>query len=369
MTQITITEVPIGSLKPHPKNSRTHSDEQVNALARNIQHFGWTKPIVADEEGVILIGHGRWAAAKALGLQTVPAWIRGDLTDGQKRALLISDNRLSESKFDDDIVQGELRWLVDQQYDLSLTAFDLPEYQTPEDEPEAAEPDEPVVQPGDIWTLSQHMVICTGDADPDTLAAYFATVGGPTLAVGWAPPEATAGALAAMIAGLQPRTIYLVHDGLTATAGRAASEANYQIRAQVVIPWDAKPKPKKITRSHACMLYCASKKDPAPWFGGRKQTTVWDDVTEDPLRDGDMPQEVVARLIASHTAKGDAVCDPWATSPVVLVAAHQAQRRAITFFADPAEAETAIATWEAFTGRQATHAATGETYHERRENA
>ena len=91
-----ITEVTIDLLIPHPQNSRTHSAEQIRALARSITEWGWTQPIIIDEGNVVLIGHGRLEAAKSLGLTTVPCVQRSDLTDPETRAMRISDNRLAE---------------------------------------------------------------------------------------------------------------------------------------------------------------------------------------------------------------------------------------------------------------------------------
>lgn len=115
---------PIGELLPYARNARTHSDEQVAQLAALIQEFGWTMPILADEAGEIIAGHGRILAAHLLGLAEVPVADAKGWSEEQKRAYRIADNRLAElSVWDDDLLKIELEELRDLGADLSLTAF------------------------------------------------------------------------------------------------------------------------------------------------------------------------------------------------------------------------------------------------------
>ncbi len=90
-----IHHIPLGQLKPNPRNVRTHSKKQIRQLANSISEFGWTSPILTDENYVILAGHGRYLAARKLGLETVPVIVKSGLNDTQKRALMLADNKIA----------------------------------------------------------------------------------------------------------------------------------------------------------------------------------------------------------------------------------------------------------------------------------
>lgn len=113
-----------GSLKPYPKNSRTHSAEQIAQIVASIGEFGWTNPILIDKKNGIIAGHGRWEAAKSMNMDEVPC-IRLNMTAKQARAYVIGDNKLAElAGWDEDILKEELAALLDQNFDVSLIGFD-----------------------------------------------------------------------------------------------------------------------------------------------------------------------------------------------------------------------------------------------------
>ena len=352
---ITTEQVPTGSLQAHPNNVRTHSTEQTRQIARSIAEWGFTQPIVTDEEGTILIGHGRWEAAKSLGLPTVPVIIRADLSEADKRALIISDNGLAEagSTWDEDVLKSELQWLLGAQYDVSLTAFDIPEYGAPKEEPEGKEP-ETVCQPGDIWMLGPHVVICS-DSDPETMAIIADEQDRPDVLTGWPDKDASANKIAERLKVAQAGSAYLWHAGTSTAAGFAADNGGYQVRAQIILPIAKRMRPENggVCRAHVTGLYCALKSAPGKWHGGRAQTTLWHDAEMESLKHGAMTRVMINRILHNHTEKGGLIWFPWATDPMPLIATHQAQRRATLFIRDMDQADTAIATWEAFTGRQA----------------
>ena len=114
----------IESLTPYARNARTHTDAQVDQIAASIREFGWTKPLIVDERGCVLAGHGALAAAKRLGLERVPVIQRVGLSEEQKRAYLIADNKLSEnSAWDNELLAVELDELRQGQFDLALLGF------------------------------------------------------------------------------------------------------------------------------------------------------------------------------------------------------------------------------------------------------
>ena len=115
----------IGALIPFARNSRTHSDEQVAQIAASIREFGWTNPILVDGDNGIIAGHGRLAAARKLGITEVPVVVLDHLTDAQKRALVIADNKLAlNAGWDFELLENEVRGLDDDGFDLALLGFD-----------------------------------------------------------------------------------------------------------------------------------------------------------------------------------------------------------------------------------------------------
>lgn len=114
----------IDRIKPYKKNAKIHSDDQVASVAKSIQKFGWTQPIVVDRDGVIIVGHGRRLAAISLGLKKVPVVCRTDLTKGEADALRLADNRVASQLYDTDLLKDELLSLKDLDVDLSLTGYD-----------------------------------------------------------------------------------------------------------------------------------------------------------------------------------------------------------------------------------------------------
>ncbi|HMM46342.1 MAG TPA: site-specific DNA-methyltransferase, partial [Candidatus Macondimonas sp.] len=173
---------PIDKLLPYARNARQHSDEQIAQIAASIAEFGFVNPCLVGADGVLVAGHGRLAAARKLGLSTVPVVVLDHLTPTQRRALVLADNRLAElSTWDDVLLRIELEALQDEGFDLDLTGFDAdalaellageePEHEgQTEDDAVPEMPEEPVSKPGDVWRLGPHRLVC-GDAT--TAEAY-----------------------------------------------------------------------------------------------------------------------------------------------------------------------------------------------------
>jgi len=169
-----IEQVAISELIPYARNSRTHSDEQVAQIAASIKEFGWTNPILIDGESGIIAGHGRLLAARKLGMAEVPVIQLDGMTDTQKRAYIIADNKLAlNAGWDDELLRLELGELDLEGFDLELTGFTQEEIdalnpeQIPEgltDEDAVPEPPvDPVTRLGDVWLLGKHRLMC-GDS-------------------------------------------------------------------------------------------------------------------------------------------------------------------------------------------------------------
>ena len=163
-----ITEINVNDIKPYAKNAKKHPAEQVEHIANSIREFGFRQPLVIDKDNVLVIGHGRLAAAKRLGYDTVPCVMADDLTDDQIKALRLADNKTNESDWDFDFLDIELD---DIDIDMSQFGFDLGDDadETPEIiEDEAPEDVETRAKLGDVWQLGEHRLIC-GDCTDVTV--------------------------------------------------------------------------------------------------------------------------------------------------------------------------------------------------------
>ena len=172
-----VEPVAVSALKPYAGNARKHTKKQVRQIARSIQTFGWTNPILIDENRRVVAGHGRLEAAKMLELGEVPAIRLSDLTEAQVRAYIIADNRLAElAGWDEELLSIELKALtgIDLDFDIEVTGFDTAEIDgliispvEPDDEadlvPEIDADTPPLTAPGDLWQLGAHRLLC-GDA-------------------------------------------------------------------------------------------------------------------------------------------------------------------------------------------------------------
>jgi len=128
MTPKDLEQRPIADLTPYARNSRTHSEAQVAQIAASITEFGFTNPVLVDAEGGIIAGHGRVLAAQSLGLETVPVLVLDHLTEPQRRAYVIADNKLAiNAGWDDDALRAEIEALAESGYDLDLIGFDAGE--------------------------------------------------------------------------------------------------------------------------------------------------------------------------------------------------------------------------------------------------
>jgi DNA modification methylase len=169
---------PVSALKPYEKNARTHSAEQVEQLTRSIREFGFTNPLLIDEQNRIIAGHGRLQAALALKMTDVPVIILSGLSEPQRRALILADNKIAlNSGWDLKLLTEELAELKLEGYDLTLTGFSLEEIDAmtpvvvddndPDDAPDL--PAEPKTKPGDVYVMGPHRLVCGDSTSVDNL--------------------------------------------------------------------------------------------------------------------------------------------------------------------------------------------------------
>jgi ParB-like chromosome segregation protein Spo0J len=158
LSELKIEYISIKDLIPYARNSRTHSDLQIAQIAASMQEFGWTNPVLIDKDGVIIAGHGRVMAGMKLNLETAPCIVLGNLTDTQKRAYVIADNKLAlNAGWDAEMLSVELDTLRDEKFDLSLLGFENQEINdligTPNIPPELTQEDENEEESGNFIKL------------------------------------------------------------------------------------------------------------------------------------------------------------------------------------------------------------------------
>ena len=172
----------VDSLKPYKNNARTHSDKQVAQIASSIRKFGFVNPVLIGDGGEVIAGHGRVLAAKQLGIVEVPTLLLAHLTEAERRAYRIADNKLAElAGWDESILRIEFASLaeLDLDFELELTGFDTAEIDLildggdtvsdEDDQSPAPEPGPAVTRPGDVWILGDHRLICGDATDTDVL--------------------------------------------------------------------------------------------------------------------------------------------------------------------------------------------------------
>lgn len=167
-------QIAIEALIPYERNARTHSDEQIEKIAKSIKEFGFLNPVLIDGKNMIIAGHGRVLAAKQMGLKEVPCLRVEDLTETQIRAYILADNKLAEDAgWDEEILRTELQGLKDEGFDITLAGFTIDDIScgdidfTDEDADvsfaEDQTPEEPESKQGDMYQLGDH-ILMVGDS-------------------------------------------------------------------------------------------------------------------------------------------------------------------------------------------------------------
>ena len=168
MTKLKITYKPVADLIPYARNSRTHSDAQVAQIAASIREFGWTNPVLLDGDNGIIAGHGRVMAAQKLGEVQVPTIELGHMSETQKRAYIIADNKLAlNAGWDEQMLALEIQDLKDVGYDLELLGFDLNELQSIDDNDD--EKDEKEINSPIDENRNLLMIECKGERELEVL--------------------------------------------------------------------------------------------------------------------------------------------------------------------------------------------------------
>ena len=389
---------PVAALIPYANNARTHSEAQVALIAGSIRQFGFNNPVLVDGTGGIIAGHGRVLAARKLGLAEVPVIALGHLSEAQKRAYILADNRLAEQAgWDRELLGLELADLETLGVDLAGIGFEGAELDAllnlgaadPREEEVPPVPAEPASHRGDLWVLGRHRLMC-GDA---TQAADVARlldgvvphlmVTDPPYGVDYDPDwRNRAGASATQRTGkvlnddradwreawaLFPGEVaYVWHGALHATTvAESLVACGFDIRSQII--W-AKER-HVLSRGHyhwqhePCWYAVKGK---GHWSGDRTQSTLW----SIPNRDQDAttvhgtqkPVECMRRPMLNNASSGQAVYEPFSGSGTSLIAAETTARACRAMELDPAYVDVAVMRWQTFTGQTAVLSATGESF-------
>ncbi len=389
-----IETVPVDQVTPYRNNARTHSDEQVAQIAASIAEFGFTNPILTDRDGLIIAGHGRLMAARQLGLREVPIIRLPYLTDVQRRALTLADNQLAANAgWDEALLAAELRALNADGFDLDLLGFDPDDLTTWLDDEvsSGADPDaapevrpEVISQPGDLWVLGDHRVLCGDATDP---AAYQALLGDSLADMVFTDPPYNVdyantakdklrgkhrpilnddlgegfgaflqSALAAML-DVTKGALYVAMSSSELDTLQAAFRAAGG-RWSTFIIWAKHTFTlgrSDYQRQYEPLLYGWRDGNDRYWCGDRDQGDVWQikKPQRNDLHPTMKPVELVERAIRNSSKSRDLVLDPFAGSGSTVMACETTGRQARVIELDPKYVDVIVRRWQDFTGRRA----------------
>lgn len=389
----------IDGLVPYARNARTHSDEQVAQIAASIREWGWTTPVLVDEGGQIIAGHGRVMAARKLGIPDVPVMIATGWSEAQKQAYVLADNQLAlNAGWDMDLLKVELGDLKEHGFDLDLLGFDaaaLDKLLAPDGTEGLTDPDEvpetpgePVTRPGDVWLLGRHRIIC-GDSTVATdvervLAGVkpHLMVTDPPYGVEYDPTRTSNNAAKAGKVlnddradwreawGLFPGDVaYIWHAGLRAREVVESLEAcGFTMRAQIIWSKDRMTLGRGHYHfQHEPCWYAVRKGGTGHWAGGRDKTTIWNINAREDKGHGhgtQKPVECMKRPIENNSSPGQAVYEPFSGSGTTIIAGEMTGRQVFAIELSPAYVDVAVTRWEKFTGQAATLEGDGRTFAE-----
>jgi DNA modification methylase len=423
LKSLKIEYVDVGLVRPAPHNARTHSPRQIRQITHSIKHFGFTNPILVDEHGEILAGHGRLEAAKQLGWPIVPVIHLAHLNEAQKRAYIIADNAIAEKAgWDKDTLAIELQGLIDLQFDLELTGFeggeidiilgDRSDARHNDDIIPSLSVGEAVTRAGDLWQLGEHRLICADACDSSaykrlmsvekarfviTDPPYNVPIEGHVSGLGRVRHKnfrMASGELSSEDFILFLRSVFLlmvlsIVDGaivqifmdwrhlremLDAGEGVFTELKNlcvwvksnggmgsfYRSRHELVFVWKSGRKP-HINNFELGQF-------------GRSRTNVWEYAGVNAFGEGRQkelamhptckPVELVADAIKDCSKRNDLVLDPFGGSGTTLIACQKTGRRAQLIEIDPPYCDVIIRRWQDYSGGIAIHAGTGLTFAE-----
>ena len=398
-----VERISIDKLIPYARNARTHSDAQVAQIAASIKEWGWTSPVLVDETGQIIAGHGRVMAARQLGLKEVPVMTATGWTEAQKKAYVLADNQLAmNAGWDNDLLSVELKDLAGMDFNLDLIGFDGKVLEglladktegltDPDEVPEA--PENPVSVQGDLWIMGKNRLLC-GDStsidhiqrltdnclvdmwltDPPYNVAYEGkTKDALTIKNDSMSNEsfrqflrdAFVAADTVMKAGA---VFYIWHADSEGYNFRGACfDAGWKIRQCLIWAKSTMVMGRQDYQwKHEPCLYGWKEGSSHLWAADRKQTTLLE--FDKPSRNGEHPTMKPVALfeyqMLNNTKGGDIVLDSFGGSGTTLIAAQKNGRYAYLMELDPRYVDVIVKRWQEFTGQEAILDGDGRTFNE-----
>lgn len=386
---VKLQEVAIDLLKPYERNAKLHPQEQVEKIKKSIEEFGFITPCVIDADYNIIAGHGRVMASKQMGLEKVPCVFVEGLTEAQRRAYILADNRLGElGEWDMDLVLGELDTLADMDFDIEVTGFEMPEElpKIEEGEYEFTPPEEPRAKLGDLWILGEHRLICGDSTDINVIDRLM---GGQKADVVFTdPPWNVNYGADDNDSHYKPRTIlndYMSTEDFKDFMSSAFETMNMASKdgAMTYVVMSAQEWGNLMlalfengyhwssTIIWAKDKFVMSRKDyhtqyEPIWYGwkegsrlhplkDRTQSDLWE--IPRPMRSDEHPTmkpiELVARALVNSSNKGDNVLDLFGGSGTTLIASEETNRKCFMCELDPHYIDVIIDRWENATGKKA----------------
>lgn len=388
---------PTDKLVPYARNARTHSEGQVAQIAASIVEFGFTNPILAGSDGVIVAGHGRLAAAQKLGLDTVPVVVLDHLTPTQRRALIIADNRIAENAgWDDAMLRIELQSLQEDGFNLDITGFDadaLAEIMAGEettvdgniDEDAIPELNETAIsRPGDVWILGNHRLVC-GDATQ--ASSHEQLLAGQRVQMIWSDLPYNVNYANSAKDKLRGKHRPILNDNLgegfydfvfdalslmlphcdgavyIAMSSSELDTLQAAFRAaggkwSTFIIWAKHTFTlgrADYQRQYEPILYGWPEGSSRHWCGDRDQGDVWNikKPARNDLHPTMKPVELMERSIRNSSRPGDVVLDCFGGSGSTLIAAEKSGRRCFMMELDPKYCDVIVRRWQEFSGGKA----------------
>jgi DNA modification methylase len=414
----------IARLKPNPRNARTHSKKQIRQIAGSIKQFGFVNPVIADEHGVIIAGHGRLEAALMLELSNVPVITLHGLTDTQKRALMLADNKIAANAgWDRERLALEIPELTTllgvEGVDIALTGFEIPEIDQlmvdfddknvdPDDELELS-PGPPVSKLGDLWILDQHRLLC-GNARSETDLDRL--MGGEMAAMGFLDPPYNVAVSSIVGRGKTKHREFAEASGeqsapefvefLTATLGNAARVSAAGALHYVCMDWrhiaELLSTGNAVYSQHVnTVVWVKTNAGQGSFYRsqheeilvfrvgdlkhrnnvelgrhGRSRSNVWTYPGANTFRAGRIddlrlhptvkPIALVSDAMRDCTRRRDIVLDLFCGSGTTILAAERVGRRGFGMEIDPIYVDTTIRRWQSLTGKDAILTATGSAF-------
>lgn len=401
-----IEQWPTAKLVPYARNARTHSDDQVTQIAASIAEFGFTNPILAGSDGVIVAGHGRLAAAQKLGLEAVPVVVLDHLSPTQRRALVIADNRIAENAgWDEAMLRIEMTDLQDADFDLSLTGFDadaLAELMAGDEPDGEGETDDdavpdvsetPISRSGDVWLLGGHRLLC---GDSTVAESYDRLLDGTQVDMVFTDPPYNVnyansakdkmrgkdrailndnlgdGFYDFLLAALTPTIAHCRGGIYVAMSSSELDVLQAAFRAaggkwSTFIIWSKNTFTlgrADYQRQYEPILYGWREGAQRHWCGDRDQGDVWNikKPQKNDLHPTMKPVELVERAIRNSSRPGNVVLDPFGGSGTTLIAAEKSGRIARMIELDPKYVDVIVRRWQGWTGKQATRESDGALF-------